>query len=68
MIMFFRDKVKTFVTYQADLIVGADGVYSAVRKSMMKQPMFNYSHTYIDHGYMELVIPPSSDNKVSLGC
>lgn len=43
---------------QADLIVGCDGAFSAIRKQFLRQSRFNYSQTYIPHGYMELTIPP----------
>lgn len=43
---------------QADLIVGCDGAFSAVRKQFLRQSCFNYSQTYIPHGYMELTMPP----------
>uniref|UniRef100_A0A9J7ZUB6 Kynurenine 3-monooxygenase n=1 Tax=Cyprinus carpio carpio TaxID=630221 RepID=A0A9J7ZUB6_CYPCA len=43
---------------QADLIVGCDGAFSAVRKQYLRQSRFNYSQTYIPHGYMELTMPP----------
>ena len=51
-----------------DLIVGTDGAYSAVRQQMMKHPglLFNFQQEYIPHGYMELNIPPSHDDKVSI--
>ncbi|XP_042327384.1 kynurenine 3-monooxygenase isoform X2 [Sceloporus undulatus] len=41
-----------------DLIVGCDGAFSTVRKQFMRQGRFNYSQTYIPHGYKELRIPP----------
>lgn len=47
----------------ADLIIGADGAYSTVRKIMMKQPGFDFSQTYIKHGYIELNIPPRMIDK-----
>ncbi len=28
---------------------------------MVKTPGFNYSHSYLEHGYKELVIPPAED-------
>lgn len=56
--------LKDECTEHADLIVGADGAYSAVRSQFMKRPMFNYSQMYIEHGYMELSIPPSQDGQV----
>ncbi|KAF4523013.1 hypothetical protein B566_EDAN007443 [Ephemera danica] len=55
---FERQENKEMVIESADLVVGADGAYSMARKQLMKQPMFNYSQTYIEHGYLELCIPP----------
>uniref|UniRef100_A0A3Q2R0X3 Kynurenine 3-monooxygenase n=1 Tax=Fundulus heteroclitus TaxID=8078 RepID=A0A3Q2R0X3_FUNHE len=43
---------------RADLIVGCDGAFSAVRKQFLRRSRFNYSQTYIPHGYMELTMPP----------
>jgi kynurenine 3-monooxygenase len=40
-----------------DLIVGADGAFSAVRGSLQFTDRFDYSQDYIDHGYKELHIP-----------
>ncbi|CAH2074413.1 unnamed protein product, partial [Iphiclides podalirius] len=54
------------VEVSADLIIGADGAYSAVRKAMMKEPLFNYSQKYIEHGYMELCIPPGEDGEFQM--
>ncbi|PAA81361.1 hypothetical protein BOX15_Mlig010723g3 [Macrostomum lignano] len=42
-----------------DLIVGCDGAFSAVRKSMMRHCRFDYEQRYIEHGYMEIAFPPS---------
>jgi kynurenine 3-monooxygenase len=39
-------------------VVGADGVYSAVRAEMQKHERFDYSQEYLTHGYKELTIPP----------
>ena len=46
---------------QAPLIFGTDGAFSAVRRSMMKLPRFNYSQQYLEYGYKELHIPPLPD-------
>lgn len=47
-----------------DRIIGADGAFSAVRDSMMKSSdRFNYSQSYIPHGYKELSIPPGKVKK-----
>ncbi|XP_040034018.1 kynurenine 3-monooxygenase isoform X1 [Gasterosteus aculeatus] len=42
----------------ADLIVGCDGAFSAIRKQFLRRSRFDYSQTYIPHGYMELTMPP----------
>lgn len=43
---------------EADLIVGCDGAFSAVRKQFLRRSRFSYSQTYIPDGYMELTMPP----------
>ncbi|MCO6481019.1 MAG: FAD-dependent monooxygenase [Phaeodactylibacter sp.] len=48
---------------QAPLIFGTDGAFSAVRRSLMKQPRFNYSQQYLEYGYKELHIPPGPDGR-----
>lgn len=40
-----------------DLIIGADGAFSAVRWGMQTTDRFNFSQFYIEHGYKELHIP-----------
>ena len=44
---------------QSDIILGADGAFSVVRKFMQRKDRFNYSQYYIEHGYKELHIPPA---------
>jgi kynurenine 3-monooxygenase len=44
---------------EADLIIGADGAFSAVRGKMQKTDRFEYSQSYLPHGYKELHIPPA---------
>ena len=56
------------VTRTADLVIGCDGAYSAVRGQMMKVTRIDYSQEYIPHGYIELRIPPTEDNKVRQNC
>jgi kynurenine 3-monooxygenase len=46
-------------TKEFDVIVGADGAFSAVRWDMQITDRFNFSQHYIEHGYKELEIPPS---------
>ncbi len=50
-------------THRYDLILGADGAFSAVRTSMQKTDRFNYSQSYLEHGYKELSIPPDQSKK-----
>ncbi len=45
----------------SELIVGADGAYSAVRTRLQKSGRFDYEQSYLDHGYKELTIPPADD-------
>ncbi len=47
-------------------IFGTDGAFSAVRWRMQRLDRFNYSQTYLDHGYKELVIPPNPDGSHKL--
>ena len=45
--------------WPCELIIGADGAFSAVRQAMESRPGFNFSQNYLSHGYKELVIPPA---------
>jgi kynurenine 3-monooxygenase len=47
------------VPVKTDLIAGADGAFSAVRTRLMKLDRFEYSQSYLSHGYKELHIPPA---------
>lgn len=38
-------------------VIGADGAFSGVRGSMQKRDRFDYSQSYLSHGYKELTIP-----------
>jgi kynurenine 3-monooxygenase len=42
----------------SDIMIGADGAFSALRSSMQKHDGFNYSQDYLEHAYKELHIPP----------
>jgi len=47
---------------QGNTIIGVDGAFSAVRRSMQQQvSAFQYDESYLAHGYKELTIPPASD-------
>lgn len=45
------------VESDSDILVGADGAFSAVRESMMRSDRFDYSQSFLEHGYKELHIP-----------
>lgn len=45
---------------EADLILGADGAFSPVRGRLQKTDRFEYSQSYLSHGYKELHIPPAA--------
>lgn len=47
----------SIVQAQSDWIISADGAFSAVRGVMQKQDRFEYSQSYLEHGYKELSIP-----------
>ena len=50
------------VTAQGDAVIGVDGAFSAVRKSMQNEiANFQYDESYLAHGYKELTIPPGPD-------
>uniref|UniRef100_A0A6A7FV58 Kynurenine 3-monooxygenase n=1 Tax=Hirondellea gigas TaxID=1518452 RepID=A0A6A7FV58_9CRUS len=53
-------------TRTADLIIGCDGAFSAVRKEMLKRANLNYSQNYIPHGYMELCIPADKHGEFAM--
>ncbi|XP_038074132.1 kynurenine 3-monooxygenase-like [Patiria miniata] len=52
-------------TLRPDLIVGCDGVNSAMRAALFEYGLINYSQEYLTHGYMELHIP-AKDGKFAM--
>jgi kynurenine 3-monooxygenase len=44
-------------TVDADLLIGSDGAFSAVRMAFLKYDRFDYSQSYLRHAYKELHIP-----------
>ncbi|HKR05170.1 MAG TPA: NAD(P)/FAD-dependent oxidoreductase [Bacteroidia bacterium] len=49
-----------------DLIFGADGAYSAARLQLQFTDLYNFSQTYLEHGYKELVIEAGENNSFRL--
>ncbi|HEX8267865.1 MAG TPA: NAD(P)/FAD-dependent oxidoreductase [Pyrinomonadaceae bacterium] len=50
-------------TIRGDVLIAADGAGSAVRNAMLNGgvPRFNFSQSWLEHGYKELHIPPGDD-------
>lgn len=73
-IIFDSTNTREIIDVEAELIIGADGAYSSVRKAMMKRAGFDFAQTYIEHGYVEIGIPakfiddahPEKGQKVSM--
>jgi len=42
-------------------IIGSDGAFSAVRQAMQVAGRFDFSQSYLAHGYKELRIPPADE-------
>jgi kynurenine 3-monooxygenase len=55
------------VNVNADRIFSTDGAYSAGRlQFQLTTDMFNYSQTYLEHGYKELTIPPTASGEYAM--
>lgn len=44
-----------------DLIIGADGAFSAVRARLARRDRYDYSQSFLEHAYKELTILPAED-------
>lgn len=62
----FLKKDGSVETVTADLIVGCDGAFSALRQQMMKKTLLDYEQVFIPHGYMELSMPPTPDDQFAM--
>lgn len=49
-----------------DVVIGADGAFSAIRGAMQKTDRFNYEQSYLSHGYKELTIPPTESGEYAI--
>lgn len=47
-------------TKSFDVMIAADGAYSAIRQAFQFTDRFDFAQNYIEHGYKELHIPPGS--------
>ena len=60
----YIDKAGTTHYDEGAIVIGTDGVGSAIRRSMMKytsELLFNYSQDFLRHGYKELSISPADN-------
>ena len=57
----FRRSDGSEFTVTSDLVFGADGANSKVRRIAHDFPRFSYSQSYMDQCYMELTIPANED-------
>ena len=47
------------MTISGDVVIGADGTFSAIRQRMARLPMFTLHQPRLEYGYKELHIPPA---------
>lgn len=57
----FDHKLNDITDLNYEMLIGADGAYSAVRHSLQIGGRFNFSQEYIEHGYKELHIPAGTN-------
>lgn len=66
----YHDNAGNEIEDKADVVIGTDGAYSAVRDAFMRSQRFSYSQTYEEHGYKELEITPdeNGDFRINKNC
>ena len=63
----FEDDVSLKSEVQSDRIFATDGAFSAGRLQMqLSTDQFQYSQSYLEHGYKELTIPPTKDSEYAM--
>ena len=62
-VQYSDSETNTDKEWKADVIIGADGAGSRIRKSFVKQRDFLFSHAteWLPHGYKELEVPAGPD-------
>lgn len=63
---FIRADTGALEEVEADVVVGADGAHSEVRGALLRTDRFEYSQSYLAHGYKELTIPPGPRGRHAL--
>lgn len=54
------------IKVEVDLIIGADGAFSEVRKSVLEKEKKEFDKQFLDYGYKELTIPAGPDGDFQL--
>ena len=62
----FQTKDGKITSLDFDMLIGADGAFSAVRSAMQITDRYNYSQSYLEHGYKELQIPAGANGEFLL--
>lgn len=66
-ITFIHEQTGVSRIEKADIIFGADGAFSASRlQHQLHADRFEYQQSYINCGYKELSIPPTTDNEFAM--
>lgn len=52
--------------HQHDRVFGTDGAFSAVRGRMMRTDRFDFSQSYLAHGYKEVAMPPTAEGAFAI--
>ncbi|MCA9295920.1 MAG: FAD-dependent monooxygenase, partial [Phycisphaerales bacterium] len=60
------DPAAAVVHTDADLLIGADGAFSAVRSALQRTDRVDYAQSYLAHGYKELTIPPAANGEFAM--
>ncbi len=64
---YFEDDASIKSEVQSDRIFATDGAFSAGRLQMqLSTDQFQYSQSYLEHGYKELTIPPTKDGEYAM--
>lgn len=49
-----------------DRVFGTDGAFSAVRTRMTRTDRFDFSQSYLEHGYKEVAMPPTENGEFAI--
>ncbi len=62
----FERRHATSLKLPTEVIIGADGAFSAVRQQLQKLDRFDFHQEYLDWGFKELTIPASASGRFAL--